>query len=168
MKFSCLALTFAIALALPLRAADAPVEPGKAPTKPASTLNVKIVDVDEAEKLIKDTPGLTIVDVRTPEEFDHKHIKGAININVFDEDFDAKIAKLDPTKPILVHCASGGRSRTACAQLEGKAKFPVIYHMTAGFVGWLKANKPFEEKPLPRPDRGLPGQPEPAKKDEKK
>jgi phage shock protein E len=164
MKLSFLAFAFA-GFALPLGAADAPAEPDKAPTKAASTLNVKNVGVDEAEKLIKDTPGLTVVDVRTPEEYDHQHIKGAVNINVFGQDFEEQIAKLDPSKPILVHCAAGSRSRTAIQQLEGKAKFPVIYHMNAGFSAWLKANKPVEEKPLPRPDRrGLPGQAKPAEK----
>jgi rhodanese-related sulfurtransferase len=168
MKLSFLAVALLAGLALPLCAAgDAPAEPSKdkTPAKAANALNVKNVDVDEAEKLIKDTPGLIVVDVRTPEEYNHQHIKGAINVNVFDQDFDAQIAKLDQTKPILVHCAAGSRSRTACGQMQGKVKFPVIYHMNAGFSAWLKAKKPIEEKPLPSPDRrGLPGQPKPAEK----
>ncbi len=149
MKTPFLALILAASCALPLIAQDAPPEVRPSPGKNLNTLNVKIVDVDEAEKLMKDTPGLIVVDVRTPEEYDHQHIKGALNINVFDPEFDQQISKLDQSKPILVHCAAGGRSRTAVEQMQGKVKFPTVYNMSSGFSAWLKAKKPFEEKPLP-------------------
>ena len=169
MKAHFLALTLLAGGLSPVIAQDAPPEPRPRIKPAAQTLTVKNVDADEAEKLIKETPGLTVVDVRTPEEFDHQHIKGAVNINVFDADFDAQIAKLDPSKPILVHCAAGSRSKTAVDQMQGKAKFPTVYHMNVGFSGWKKANKPFEEKPLPRPDKkGLPGQAKPAEKPDAK
>lgn len=155
MKIPFLALVLA-GLSLPLGAQEPKTDAPKAATKNA--LNVKIVTVDDAEKLMKDTPGLQVVDVRTPEEFDHEHIKGAINLNVFDAEFDASIAKLDQSKPILVHCAAGGRAKTAVEQMEGKVKFPVVYNMSTGFSAWKKAGKPFESKPLPKPDaKGLPG-----------
>jgi rhodanese-related sulfurtransferase len=167
MKIPFLALTLAFTASgtLPLLAQDAPPEVRPSPGKKMNTLNVKIVDVDEAEKLMKDTPGLIVVDVRTPEEYDHQRIKGALNINVFDPEFDQQIAKLDQSKPILVHCAAGGRSKTAVEQMQGKVKFPTVYNMSAGFSAWMKAKKPFEEKPLPAETKP---KEKPAKKAEQK
>lgn len=121
------------------------------PTQPS-----KVVTVEEADKLIKETKGIIILDVRLPEEFAHQHIKGARNVNVFDKDFEALLGELDQTKPVLVHCASGRRSTLALEQMAGKVRFPQVYHMNEGFTGWKAANKPFESKPLPRDEKIVP------------
>jgi rhodanese-related sulfurtransferase len=161
MKSPILALALAAALALPLAAQEPKPAKPKAPTEEKKLVPSKNVTVDEAEKLIKDTPGLIVLDVRSPEEFDHEHIKGAINANILGKEFESDIAKLDQTKPVLVHCAAGRRSSMALEELQAKTKFPQIYHMNDGFTAWKKAGKPFDEKPLPKPDRGLPGKPNP-------
>src|SRR5690606_30088591 len=62
-------------------------------------------------------PNAQILDVRTPEEFESDHIEGAKNINIYDEDFSTQIAKLDKSRPVLLYCKSGGRSREAAKQL---------------------------------------------------
>ena len=51
-----------------------------------------------------------IVDVRTKEEYNTSHIKGAINIPYDEIDENTK---LDKTKTILVYCRSGVRSSKA-------------------------------------------------------
>ena len=139
---------FVTAFVAQLCAGDA--KPDK--TKPA----VKEVPVDEAEKLIANTSDLIVLDVRIPEEFEHEHIKGAVNVNVFDVDFERLVAALDQTKPVLVHCASGRRSTKAITQMTGKVKFPQIYHMNEGFSAWKAAKKPFVGKPLPKEFKGAP------------
>ena len=118
--------------------------------KQAPKLAAKDVTVEEAEKLIAGTPGLIVLDVRTPEEFDHEHIKGAVNVNLFDVDFEKLVSELDQTKPVLVHCAAGRRSAGALAQMAGKVKFPQVYHMNEGLSAWKAAKKPMEVKPLPK------------------
>lgn len=57
--------------------------------------------------------GAEIIDVRTPNEFQHGHIAGATNMNLKSPDFSAKIRHLDPNKKYAVYCRSGGRSRAA-------------------------------------------------------
>lgn len=162
-------LSLIVALAVPAVAQDAKPAEAKTPTaKPVDNkVAIKNVTADEAEKLIKDTPGLTVVDVRSPEEFEHQHIKGAVNIDINGTEFAAEMAKLDPAKPILIHCAAGSRSGRAVKKLVGDAKFQQIFHMNEGFSGWLKAGKPFEGKPLPKPEvpkpSGKPGVPPAAK-----
>ena len=114
-----------------------------APEKKAAVQNVS---PDEAEKLIKDVPGLIVLDVRTPEEFKDGHIKGAKNIDFFDSNFEKQVAALDHTKPVLVHCAVGGRSGQALGQMKNWPKFPAVYHLKDGFNGWTAAKKPVEKK----------------------
>lgn len=163
MKILSALLVASLALSIPAISQEKPAPAAPAtPAKPAP-LEAKVVTADEAEKLIKDTPGLIILDVRTPEEFDHQHIKGAVNVNVFDPEFEKQIAALDQTKPVLVHCQAGGRSAESLEQMAGKVKFPQIYHMQVGMKGWKDAKKPLEVKPLPGAGRLAPGQKAPEK-----
>ena len=60
----------------------------------------------------------TIIDVRSPAEFDEAHIVGALNIDVNGADFSDRIAELDPEQPYLVYCRSGNRSAQAASQME--------------------------------------------------
>ena len=147
---SCASPCFAQESAAPAAPA-APV----APARPRAEST--IVTPDEAEKLIAETPGIIILDVRTPEEHEHEHIKGAVNLNVFDTAFEQQVAALDQTKPVIIHCQAGGRSSQALTELAGKVKFPKIYHLRAGFKGWKDAKKPMEGKPLPGVGRLGPG-----------
>ncbi|MEA3209821.1 MAG: hypothetical protein QOE70_2878 [Chthoniobacter sp.] len=110
------------------------------PVAPAGT--VKNVTPDEAEKLLKEHPKTVVLDVRTPEEFAAGHIAGAKNIDFRGDDFAKKVAALDPTKPILVHCAGGGRSTQSLPYLKDKK---VVYHLNDGFKAWEKAGKPVEK-----------------------
>lgn len=62
--------------------------------------------------------GATIVDVRTPAEFQGGHIKGSINIPL--QSLDKNLAKLKKDKPIITCCASGMRSSSAKSILKSK------------------------------------------------
>ncbi len=95
------------------------------------------VTIAEAKKLI-DSGTVVIVDVRTPEEFSAGHIDGAKSINFFDANFEKQLTKLDPKKPVLVHCKSGGRSQKALAIFK-KLKFEKVYHMKEGYDIWAAA-----------------------------
>jgi rhodanese-related sulfurtransferase len=64
----------------------------------------------------------TVIDVRTPAEYDAGHIAGAQNIDVEAADFGSKIAALDKKAPYLVYCRSGRRSGIAAADMA-KAGF---------------------------------------------
>ena len=103
----------------------------------------KDVSVNEAQKLIEEGKVL-VLDVRTPEEFKEGHIEGAVNINFNGKDFVAQVKKLDPAKPVLVHCQGGGRSGRSLPVLE-QLKFPQIYHMNEGFGEWEATGKPVKK-----------------------
>lgn len=61
---------------------------------------------------------LTIIDVRTPEEYAEGHLEGAINIDIYAPDFEKQIKALDPSGNYAVYCRSGNRSSAAVALME--------------------------------------------------
>jgi rhodanese-related sulfurtransferase len=97
--------------------------------------NVKNVSGQDAASLIRDTKDLVILDVRTMNEYKSGHIKGS-NIMPVSE-IASRINELEKFrgKPILVHCASGGRSPKAVNVLL-KNKFGPIYHMNHGLASF--------------------------------
>ncbi|GGD54980.1 hypothetical protein GCM10011361_21910 [Muriicola marianensis] len=60
----------------------------------------------------------TLIDVRTPEEFDAGHLENAININWYDEDFAEQVSDLPKGNTIYVYCQKGGRSAMAASVLD--------------------------------------------------
>lgn len=78
----------------------------------ASNKEFSSVDAARFAKVIENKQVL-IVDARTPEEFNSGHIPGAVNIDVQANNFAAKIAELDKSRPIAVYCRSGRRSKVA-------------------------------------------------------
>ena len=74
------------------------------------------VDADTFRASLSD--GVTVLDVRTPQEFADGHIAGAVNIDVNSPDFAQQVAELDPEGTYAVYCRSGNRSRTAMAVMQ--------------------------------------------------
>ncbi|MDQ3311334.1 MAG: rhodanese-like domain-containing protein [Actinomycetota bacterium] len=60
----------------------------------------------------------TVIDVRTPEEFDAGAVAGAERIGLADEDFAERIAELDPATGYVVYCRTGNRSAQAATQMR--------------------------------------------------
>lgn len=113
--------------------------PSTSAPAPAKAVEPKNVTPDEAEKLINSRKDLVVLDVRTSDEFEQGHIKGAKNVSFLDADFTKKLNEVEG-KPVLVHCASGGRSAKAVKQMLGK-DFPELYHMNGGMKAWQDAGK---------------------------
>ncbi len=96
------------------------------------------VSAQEAFSLIQeklDDPDFTIIDVRTPDEYDIGHVNGAINIDYNSDDFKDKLATLDKSVEYLVYCRSGNRSSGAVKVME-ELGFTMIYHMVGGIIDW--------------------------------
>ena len=100
------------------------------------TETAKDINVSEFKELINF--GSIILDVRRPVEFNAGHLENAININYFDNDFITQVSKLDKSKTLLIHCASGGRSSAAMNKLKGN-DFSIMYNMLGGFSAWEKS-----------------------------
>ncbi|MFZ4402160.1 MAG: thioredoxin [Bacteroidales bacterium] len=93
------------------------------------------------QKKINDIPKATVVDVRTPNEFNQSHIKNAINININNDNFTNLISKLDKNKPVFVYCLSGSRSAYAVNLMQTQG-FKVVYNLLGGMMKWRAAGLP--------------------------
>jgi rhodanese-related sulfurtransferase len=96
----------------------------------------KDVSVKEFSKLITTGKG-TLLDVRTPGEIAKGSIKGSVNMDFFDDNFESKLDQLDKTKPVYVYCASGGRSSDAMDMMKKKG-FVAVYNLLGGYNAWVK------------------------------
>lgn len=91
------------------------------------------ITAEEGKKLI-DAGGVTVVDVRTPQEYAEAHVPGAINIP--NEDIGtaqpAELGNLD--EPLVVYCRTGVRSKQASDKLVAMG-FTNVNDM-GGIVDW--------------------------------
>ncbi len=82
-----------------------------------------------------------LLDVRTPDEFAAGHIRGAVNINIFDHNFISEIEKeLDKSRPVAVYCRSGKRSADAATKLAAKGY--KVTNLEGGIIAWADAGLP--------------------------
>ena len=84
------------------------------------------------------SPGVTVVDVRTPEEFAAGHLRGAVNIDVNGPDFKAAVGELSKDGEYALYCRSGNRSATALATMKDLG-FTHAYHLGGGIGAWTAA-----------------------------
>ena len=78
-------------------------------------------------------PGVTVIDVRTPQEYAAGHLEGAVNMNVESPDFANRISSLNRDATYEVYCHSGRRSTLASDQMSG-AGFGTVYNLDGGIA----------------------------------
>ena len=93
------------------------------------------VNSKKVNKMIRRDKKLIVLDVRTAEEFNEGHIKGAINIDIRQPDALEKIDKLDHNAKYIVHCRTNHRSKTASDHMV-QSGFKTVYQMMDGMTGW--------------------------------
>jgi rhodanese-related sulfurtransferase len=86
-----------------------------------------------------------VLDVRETGEWSSGHIQGARHIAL--AQLEKRISELDKFKdrPIIIYCASGNRSSSACGQLK-KGGFEKVFSLDGGISAWLSANLPVTTK----------------------
>ncbi|MEL1136478.1 rhodanese-like domain-containing protein [Desulfitobacterium sp. THU1] len=101
----------------------------------ANNKAIKNLTAEEAYELIKSNKDVVIIDVRTKDEYMKGHISGSKSIPV--GELSTRLSELQKykDKPVLVHCASGGRSPAALRILL-KNDFSQILHLKRGLMGW--------------------------------
>ena len=97
------------------------------------------VDADTFRASLSDD--VTILDVRTPQEFAEGHIAGAVNIDVSSPDFAQQVSELDPEGTYAVYCRSGNRSDAALHQMA-ELGFTSAHHLAGGIGAWQQAGYP--------------------------
>jgi len=124
-------------------------------TKSASELvadakaNVENLGVDAVEKELQSGDAV-LVDLREPEELAaNGRIPGSVHIPRGMLEFRADPASsyhqepLDPSKRVILHCASGGRSALGAMTLKSLG-YTDVAHFEGGFTAWKEAGKAVE------------------------
>ncbi|MGE5467849.1 MAG: rhodanese-like domain-containing protein [Ignavibacteria bacterium] len=102
------------------------------------------ISVAEATGLINREDGV-VVDVRETNEWTTGHIPNARHIALGQlADHVSELEKLKG-KPIIVCCASGNRSSSACNTLR-KAGFERVFNLAGGIGAWRDAGLPVTTK----------------------
>ena len=97
------------------------------PATSMSTTEAKTFMADKAQE------DFNLIDVRQPKEYEARHLPGSKLIPI--AELDKHLDEIDPSKPTLVYCAVGGRSRVAAQMLSGKG-FDNVINMAGGIKAW--------------------------------
>ncbi len=88
-----------------------------------------------------DTSKVTLLDVRTEDEFANGTLEGAVNIPV--DELRERLHELDPKKPVYVFCQIGLRGYIAYRILIQNG-FTDIYNLSGGYRFYSMATTPYE------------------------
>ncbi|KYJ86223.1 sulfurtransferase [Sulfurovum riftiae] len=97
--------------------------------------NFEFITPKQAETLILNDDNVTLLDVRTIEEYKSGHIRGAKLIPLGKLEANLDKLKADKNKKIVVYCRSGNRSVAASRILEKHGFVP--FNVKQGMVGLL-------------------------------
>jgi rhodanese-related sulfurtransferase len=99
----------------------------------------KLCTTKELAEFLQSKDGVTIIDVRSLEEYQTAHIEGSRCIPL--PQLGPRVAELDPNSPILLVCKSGKRSQMAYDQLS-KLGFSHLTILQGGIDAWEKDGLP--------------------------
>ncbi len=106
---------------------------------------LELTSVADVAEIVASSPEeLVILDIRTPEEFAAGHLAGAINIDYYAADFEARLGDLDLDVPYVMYCNSGNRSGNTLPLMDSIG-FAEVYELDGGIQAWLSAGEPVEQ-----------------------
>jgi rhodanese-related sulfurtransferase len=106
-----------------------------------SKAEVGTIGVAEFEPKLAN-PKAQLLDVRTAGEYAKGRLNHSLQADWLDQkQFSERVAHLDKSAPILVYCASGGRSAEAMEWLKAKG-FQDVSNLKGGIAAWKMAGKP--------------------------
>ena len=90
------------------------------------------INYNTMQEMIRNNSDVVIIDVRTTDEFEYNHLKGAVNIPLQDIS-ENRIRRYVKSKSsiIIVYCEYGGRSRKAVNKLI-KMGYENVYNLDGG------------------------------------
>lgn len=100
----------------------------------SANLNYTKITANEAKEMMNGNNAVTILDVRTEEEYKTGHIKGAILIPDTEITNKAKELLTNKSATIMVYCRSGRRSANAAAKLI-ELGYTNVYDF-GGIIDW--------------------------------
>ena len=86
---------------------------------------------DEIMSIVKNNQNVILLDVRSKQEYDEGHLKGAINIPVYELEYRVENELKDKQCIIIAYCSAGMRSRKAIEILR-KLGYKNLYNVEDG------------------------------------
>lgn len=110
----------------------------------AARATIRECSLDDARRLLAE--GVTLLDVREPDEFAAGHLAHAANVprGLLEFRLSADPALADPARPVLLYCKSGGRAALAAATLQ-QMGFTGVCSIAGGYDAWRAAGLPVEQ-----------------------
>jgi len=105
-----------------------------------SKVAVQSVSAEQLAEVLG-APGIHLLDVRTPDEFDALRISGSVNVPLDTLEPAALLANMHANDPVYVVCQTGTRSQFAAAELRA-AGFHRVVHVDGGTNAWTVAGLP--------------------------
>jgi len=120
--------------------------------------NISEMTVQEVYDYLEQGNDPVLLDVRSLDEWELGHLKGAIHIPRGEMEAKTESAMPDKSREVIVICAGGVRSLLAGETLSALGYEKVI-SMDGGYGDWEDANLPAEIPPPPK-EAGAPENPE--------
>ena len=104
----------------------------------------RLLQPAELARLRAASPGIRLLDVRTPAEFETQHIPGAYNVPLDTLSEHGAEIRANVPDPIVLVCRSGQRARKAeeALRASGMANLHVL---DGGMAAWVAAGQPVRE-----------------------
>lgn len=100
-----------------------------------------VIGIQDFRKLMA-TGQYQLLDVRTAGEYRQVHMSNALQADwTRQAEFAERVKYLDKNKPVLIYCASGGRSGQA-GQWMVQQGFKKVDNLAGGMIGWKQAGLP--------------------------
>ena len=90
---------------------------------------------EEAKSKLRENNDIILLDIRTKEEYDEKHIPNCILIPLDNLNNEVENKIENKESEIIVYCRSGRRSKLACQKLVNLG-YRNLYNLEGGIKNW--------------------------------
>jgi phage shock protein E len=88
---------------------------------------------------------VTVIDTRTPAEYQGGHLPGAVNLSTQDASFWDEVGTLPSDGVYILYCRTGSATRRILEQMLAMG-FGNVCHIESGFNGWVRDGFPVEKE----------------------
>lgn len=146
---ACAAEPEPTACPLPSLPTASPDTDGADVTVPAGSVDPRCsgegLTLEQAFELMSDVEtNVTVIDTRTPAEYDSGHIPDALNLSTQDAAFWDQVGQLPADGVYILYCRTGSTTRRVMEQMLAMG-FGSVCHIESGFNGWKAGGFPVEQ-----------------------
>ncbi len=106
-----------------------------------SVISIEASDFPEISDTLKRRHSV-IIDARSSEMYRSGHIRGAVNIDINQENSQRRIRRYLDKREIVIYCTTNNRSGRFIEALKEMEYRGTIYFITDGITGWKESGYP--------------------------